>query len=475
MSTATDSGKLTRKRVRVILSPDKMHAKIVLAKPESKEPPYSREEITEALAANKVTFGIDEEAVSGALESGVFDDPITVATGKAFKKGDDTKFEYLFDTDPAHGPAEGSDGRIDYRQVSLIQNVKKDDVLARRTPPTDGEDGMGVNGEVLKAPRGRDLEFKNGDNTVVSEDGLELRAKVDGTVVMAHGKISVKDVMSIDSDIDFNVGNIDTVGSIRVSGSVKTGFTLKAQGNIEVAGNVEDATIEAAGNVLIKGGFFGGGDGLIKATGDVVVKYAEGQRIVSGGRITVGGELLNCRVQARDKVVIKGKKGKIVGGQVSAGKEVRSAVIGSEAATPTKVKIQLDEEAMRQYQEVLQEADRLGKDSERVKQQLYKLYKVQMDGKLPPDAKQALAQLEEFQKNVPNALEALKKKKLELEKKFEKFRDACVTVDERIFPGVQVYFGIVYREMSEEKDRCKLVLDGNQVFMTRHGGGDSED
>jgi uncharacterized protein (DUF342 family) len=155
MSTATDSGKLTRKRVRVILSPDKMHAKIVLAKPESKEPPYSREEITEALAANKVTFGIDEEAVSGALESGVFDDPITVATGKAFKKGDDTKFEYLFDTDPAHGPAEGSDGRIDYRQVSLIQNVKKDDVLARRTPPTDGEDGMGVNGEVLKAPRGR--------------------------------------------------------------------------------------------------------------------------------------------------------------------------------------------------------------------------------------------------------------------------------------------------------------------------------
>jgi hypothetical protein len=475
MATSTDSGKLTRKRVRVMVAPDKLTAKVVLARPEAKEPGYTREEIVEALKAARVSFGIDEEAVGAAIEGGVWDEPIVVAQGTPFKKGADTQFEYLFETDPTHGPTEGEDGRIDYRQVTLIQNVAKGDVLARRTPPTDGEDGMGVNGEILKAPRGRDLEFKYGDNTMVSEDGLELLAKLDGTVVMTHGKVSVKDVMSVDSDLDFNVGNIETAGSIRISGNVKTGFAIKAQGNIEIGGNVEDATVEAGGSVLVKGGFFGSGDGIIKSQGDVVIKYAESQRIVCGGRVTVGGELLNCRVIARDKVLVKGKKGKIVGGEVTAGKEVRCAVIGSEAATPTKVKIALDEELMRQYDEVRQESERLEADSKRVKQRLYELYKIQMSGKLPSQAEEALKKLEEFQRNVPQALEALKKKKLELDKKLEKFKDACVIIDEKIFPGVQVYFGIVYREMAEEKERCKLVLDGNQVFMTRHGGDTAED
>jgi len=130
---------------------------------------------------------------------------------------------------------------------------------------------------------------------------------------------------------------------------------------------------------------------------------------------------------------------------------------------------------MRQYDEVRQESERLEADSKRVKQRLYELYKIQMSGKLPSQAEEALKKLEEFQRNVPQALEALKKKKLELDKKLEKFKDACVIIDEKIFPGVQVYFGIVYREMAEEKERCKLVLDGNQVFMTRHGGDTAED
>jgi hypothetical protein len=41
--------------------------------------------------------------------------------------------------------------------------------------------------------------------------------------------------------------------------------------------------------VLVRGGFFGSGKGIIVAGGDVTVKYAENQKIRAGGTIYVGG------------------------------------------------------------------------------------------------------------------------------------------------------------------------------------------
>ena len=58
--------------------------------------------------------------------------------------------------------------------MKYIQNINKGGVLVRKTPPTDGANGKGVNGREVVAPRGRNIPFNNGENTRVSEDGLEL-------------------------------------------------------------------------------------------------------------------------------------------------------------------------------------------------------------------------------------------------------------------------------------------------------------
>ncbi len=457
----------TRRRIRVTVSKDYMKALIVIKKPEEGEPEISVEEVMEALSQASVTYGIDEAIVDYSVSQMEYEKPIEVALGQPPVKGTDSEFEYCFQTENRFQPQEGEDGRIDYRDMKYIQNINKDGVLVRMTPPTDGVSGKGVDGREIVAPRGRNIPFNNGENTRVSEDGLELTSTTDGAIVYARGRVSVKDVMTV-NDVDFNVGNIDAVGSLRVSGKICTGFTVNVGGNLEVSGNVEDAKIKVQGNILVRGGFNGAGAGEMHADGDITVKYAAGQKISAGGTVTVGGELLNCQVTAKENVIVKGRKGKIVGGEINAGKKIEAAVIGSEAGTVTSLTVAFDAEAMRQYHEARHEISRLKADEERVKENLVQLYKLQMAGKLNKQQQAGLEKLEEFKNSVPEALETLEKKKAEVEERLKKLRDSKIIATEVMYPGVKAHVGILVKEVDEEMKAVVLSQDGQRIVIEKH-------
>lgn len=465
--SSTESRRVTRRRVKVGVSKDKLTANIILSKPDPSEPPISADEVLQALSESEVTYGIDEGAIQEAIAENCYGQPIRVAAGEPMRRGDDTKFEYLFETEQHHSPIEGEDGRIDYRNMNFIQNVTKGSVLVKRTPPTEGVPGMTVTGERIAAPRGKDIPFRDGDNTVVSEDGCELMASADGAVVCHHGIVSVKDILVIDGDIDFNVGNIECVGSLKVTGKVHAGFEIRCGGNLEVNGNIEDCTIKAGGNILVRGGFFGSGEGSMVAEGDITVKYAQNQKMSAGGNLVVGGELVNCQVTAKERVIVKGRKGKIVGGETNAGKEIRASVIGSDAGTGTVLTVAYDAGLMRRYHEAVHEMERVAADSKRVKETLYSLYKLQMSGKLDAQQEQALAKLEEFQKSVPSALEQLEKRKVEVEARIRRLKDAMVVAEQRIYPGVKVHIGVLIKEIDEENRACVLTQDGFKVQLSK--------
>ncbi len=463
----TESRRLTRRRVKIGLSRDKLTANIILSKPEPSEPPLSIDEVIQALTEAGVKHGVDEGAARTAIDERRYGEPIPVASGDPMQRGQDAQFEYLFDTEQHHSPVEGEDGRIDYRNMNFIQNVTKGSVLVRRTPPTEGVPGMTVTGERIPAPRGKDIPFRDGDNTIVSEDGCELLANADGAVVSHHGIVSVKDVLVIDGNVDFKVGNIESVGSLKVTGKIDAGFKIRCGGNLEVNGNVEDCQIKADGNILVRGGFFGSGEGSMTAEGDITVKYAQNQKLSAGGNVIVGGELVNCQVSAKERVIVKGRKGKIVGGETNAGKEIRASVIGSDAATATVLTVAYDAGLMRRYHEATHEIERVNADLKRVKETLYGLYKLQMAGKLDAQQEEALAKLEQFQKSVPSALEQLEKSKAEVEAKIRRLKDARVVAERTIYPGVKVHIGVLIKEIEEERQACVLMQDGYKVQMLK--------
>jgi uncharacterized protein (DUF342 family) len=465
-ATTTETSK--RQRIRVTISKDRLSAMMAIKSSDPGNPEITVDDVMDALRGTGVVHGIHDDVVSKTVADKVWDTPIKVADGDPPIKGQDTKFEYFFNIDFLGAPQEDEDGRIDYRDINYIQNVEKGAVLVRRTLPTPGTNGKGVDGKEILAPRGRDLPIKNGANTNVSSDGLELTATVAGAIVFRNGTVSVKDVVVIDKDVDFNVGNIDCNGSVKVRGKIQSGFKLNVGGDLEVSGNVQDCYIDCRGNILIKGGCFGKGGGTIHADGDVVVKYAEGQRISSGNEIIVGGELLNCHVTAKERVWVKGKKGKIIGGEVKAGKEIRASLLGSDAGTKTVLQVAFDADLIQEYQNTLNEIERLEADKDRVKASLLELYRLQMDGKLSKPKEAVLKKLEDFQKSVPEVVKALEKKKGDIEEKLKQYKDAVIIVEDTIYPGVKAQFGIIYREINEAEKQCKLTLEGNQVIFSEY-------
>ncbi|MBU0983332.1 MAG: FapA family protein, partial [candidate division Zixibacteria bacterium] len=342
MATEAQTGTSTRPRITITVSKDAMSASLLLRTPSESEDDVTVAEILEELANAGVQFGVDEGAISKAVSELIFNTPITVASGLKPEKGVNSSFVYSFNTDADHRPKEDEDGNIDYKAINFIQNVEKGSVLVTKVPPTPGRTGMTVLGKELAGIDGRDLPFKNGANTKVSDDGTTLLATASGAVQYSYGTVAVKDVLTISGDVDHSVGNIDCLGSVKVTGSIMAGFTVRVDGDLEVNGNIQDCNIEVGGSIYVKGGFFGEGKGMMMAGGDITVKFAEGQRMIAGHDVNIGGEIINCQVLAKEHVTIKGKRGKIVGGEVKAGKKIRAAILGSDAGTPTHLTVGYD-------------------------------------------------------------------------------------------------------------------------------------
>jgi len=462
--TSTETTKASP--VRVVIAKDSMAAMMAITKPPTGGAEATMDNVKEAIKRVGLVHGIDWDAIENALAKQEWDTPVKIAAGTKPVKGNDATFEYTFETARNNSPEEDEDGRIDYRSLNFIQNVEEGQVLVVKTPPTDGIDGTSVKGTPVKAAGGRDLPFQSGKNTKISEDGLSLIATASGSIVLTRDGLSVNDVTSIRGDVDMKVGNIDCAGSVTVDGKINAGFHVDVGGNLDVRGNVHDCFINCKGNIIIKGGCYGKGEGKITAKGDIVLKYAEGIVIESEGNVTVGGELLNCQVTAGDKVDVCGKKGIIVGGAVYAGKEIKASNVGSDAGTISDIYVAYDADMMREYKETTQETDRVNADLQRVKKTLYELYRLQGDGKLDSNREDILKKLEEFQASVPNALQKLDETKKRLEARMREFQDAQIIIEDTIYPGVVVHFGVIYREFTDLQQTCKLTLEGNRVMVS---------
>lgn len=274
-----------------------------------------------------IVYGIKENTIRALLENPVHNQPIVIAEGVPMQPGDDAELHYLVNLSPSHQPTVDERGNVDYKNLNYIQNAHAGQILLRKTPPTAGRAGMSVFGREIPACPGRDRPIPLGTNTELSHDGLALVAKIDGTVGFKNNLISVYPSQQISGSIDSSIGNINCIGSLKIGKNITSGFQVHVGQDLEVGGHVEEADIVAGGNVLIRGGAFGGGKGTITAGGDVTVKFLENQKVRSDGTVYVGGEVLNCDVYADEAVLVQGKSGRIAGGSVAAKYAIRCAYL----------------------------------------------------------------------------------------------------------------------------------------------------
>lgn len=322
-------------RVQITFDPDGSLANMTLFPPKNGGRPITKQAVLDELALNGITTGIDEFDISDMIKEEVYETPVCVARMIPPKRGDNGSVAYRYSKTPKLKPKQDEFGVANYRELDTIVPIRKGDIIADITLPTEGEEGTNIFGKPLPASPGVPAKYSVGKNTGVSADGKSIVALVDGHIYYKNNSFVVEDTVTIKSDLDISVGNIDFFGDIRIRGNVLEGFAINAGRNVTIDGSVFGSTITAGGNVTIVSGAI---NANIKAEGNVSIGFCENAQITAKGNVS-SKQFAFCEVFCYGAVSTTGPRGVITGGKITSMHDVAAAVIGSEKYTPTEINI----------------------------------------------------------------------------------------------------------------------------------------
>ncbi|TVR91938.1 MAG: DUF342 domain-containing protein [Spirochaetaceae bacterium] len=318
------------------------------------------------LQSNDVVHGIKEEVIQAFVDNPTYREPMLVAEGTKPIDGHDAKIVMNFETDSRNFKLKETDGRVDFKELNLVQNVVEGQVLARKMPADEGTEGSTVTGKLLPAKPGGDARIDIGKNVRLSEDERTAYAEINGQVVMTGSKLNVEPVYVVNGDVSLKTGNIMFLGTVLVKGSVEDGFDVKASGNIEVIGSVGKCNLDAEGDIIVHQGVNGKSSALVRAGGSIWSKFIENATAEAGDRVVVSDGIINAHVTAQRKVICRGKRASIVGGVVRAAEEIDAKALGSVSGNETILEVGVDPKSKERLTELEEEKAVLTKQLEEV-------------------------------------------------------------------------------------------------------------
>ncbi|MEW6617944.1 MAG: FapA family protein [bacterium] len=433
-------------RVLVEVTHDEMKAYLTLNQE------VDEREIERELRRNEVFHNVNHELISYLLEKKEFGKPTLIAQATPPVHGEDAKLEYKFNLNNEIQLKEKENGRVDFKELGIINVVNSGQILVIKTPPTLGLPGMTVKGNEIYAKNGLDIPLPLGKNTELSEDGLKLLSKIDGQVVVRDNKIHIEPVFEVKGNVDYSTGNIDFPGSVFIAGSILDGFRVKCGGNIEVGGCIEKAYVEAEGNIIVGEGIIGKDEGIVKTPKNIYANFVEHGNIEAGEDVIVNESIRYSQVDAKKKVIVQGRIGVILGGKIRAGEEINVKVIGSVTGTPTIVETGslplLREEVEKLKQELISDEEKF-KGIEQGIKYLFDL-KEKMGNNFPEDKEKLLVQHIEAKNTLKEKLYTMSMALPLLEAEIHQAKEGKICAYKIVYPGVKISIRSVSLEVENE-------------------------
>jgi Predicted polymerase, most proteins contain PALM domain, HD hydrolase domain and Zn-ribbon domain len=454
------------------VSTDSMTAYLRI-KPAYLEQKISYEEIVDFLRQNGIEYGICEDAIRSFCEGGKFFSELICARGIPPVDGTDGVLNYNFNTDKGLKPKEREDGTVDFRDLGMVQNVSKGDVLCSITPSGTGTDGMDIYNHVVPFKQGRMPVLPVGSNTVVSEDQLSLLAEIDGCIEFLKTRVNVNDVFIVRGNVDSASGNIVTGGSVIVQGDVRAGFSVQAGQNITVRGMVEGAMLEARGSISISNGMNGMGKGTLKAGGNIVGKYFENAVLFSENDV-YADILMNCRVEVGGSILLKGQKASLIGGAYQVGKRIFLKNIGTAGNAITRIVIESkDLSALFAADKEKSDADVLNQKLANAQKELDEFQKtyenltaqLRQSGQSSEKSKLLLKSSILKKSQLTEAVEGIKKQVESFNKKANSLIDFNVVGTGIIYPGTKISIGPYSMNINTEYSNTKFYADQERIIF----------
>lgn len=424
--------------VIIELDKTKMSASLTFRADGPNPVPPTEREIVSAIKLSGIRCGISRKTLVEMLRSPRYDEPVVFARGREPENGRDAVIDYKVSTSRKEAvPKSLESGQVDFRNLDLIETVAEGALLAVKIPATEGVPGYNLLGETLKARPGKERLLKMGRNVVISEDGMQAFAAIDGAVTFNGDRVEVTPVIEIRGDVDYSVGNLDFSGSIIVHGAVLSGFVVRGGGDVIINGTVEAATVEAGGTLTIKGGVVGQDRAVLTAKGDVVARFLNETTVRAGGNVLTDGAILHCRVEAGGSVLASGKTGLISGGEIQARDGVLADVLGTSMGTRTEIVVGYDPELPAQAAEMENAIRERRERLETIQERLNGIQKVD-PSKLPKETQEALKKSLETAEHLSSEIAGMEERLVAMRESIERSRAATIKVANEIYPGVSV-------------------------------------
>ena len=464
----------------VEISEDEMKAYIYVLPPTQGGIDLSKDTIVAFLKNNRVVVGINEEYVSAFQDSPVYKENYLIAEGIAPKNGADAKIVYDFEVDNTHARLkESKSGQINFKELNLIENVVVGQPLAHKIPAERGQAGKTVTGKYLEATNGKDVQIPYGNNVELSDDGLTAIAKTSGQVLLIKNKINVEDVHVVEGDVSIKTGDFTFLGSVVITGNVDDGYSVKASGNIEVKGTVGAADLDAEGDIVVGQGIVGKNEGNIRAGKTLFSKFIQNTKKVEvGDMVIVSDGIMNSNVMANKKIICRGKKGNIIGGNLSASESISAKNIGSKSSgNDTVLSVGFDPKSKERLNFLLLKQEEDSRNLADVKLNLRSLEDIKKRrGGLPTGKEETYQQLQENKHVLETEVQRTEKEIEQIKTYLNSLKnDGRVSASGDVFTGVK----IVIRDVVEEvRSDCKAVtfyLDNSFIRYGKYQDDDAED
>lgn len=454
-----------RESYKLIISPNKMSAKIRFFSPSLKGEKMTKKELLDDLSFKGIKFGIKEEDIDSFFSARNYCEDILVAEGQEPRHGEDAYIEYYFNTDLKAKPTLKDDGSVDFFHLNTINHCHKDDIIARLFKEDPGEPGMNILGEKVKPRDVKKKVLKYGRNITISEDKLTMISQVDGHVTLVDDKVFVSDVLSVEN-VDNSTGNIDYEGSVQVNGNVCTNFSVTARGNIEVQGVVEGAFLKSGGDIIIARGINGMNKGILEARGNIIVKFMENTQAIAGGYVSAES-ILHSSVQAGTEITVSGKRGFITGGKVCATNTVTVKTLGSPMGADTIIEVGADPTVKMRIQDLQKDIAEAAKVTRSVQPLLAATQQKLARGiKLSPEQIQYMKSLIALNQAKTKEIKDKTEEMENIQDSLVNTAGAQVVVTGIVFPGTRICIGDLSMVVHNEMQYCKFIKSDGDVKMT---------
>jgi hypothetical protein len=406
-------------------------------------------------------IGLKEDELKSVLLNKYYNDKVCIAEGILPTQGKDGFIKYHFNLEKNLTPKVSIDGTVDYRELDIINNVNKGDILAEVISPKEGKNGYRVTGEIIPYKKGKNPILRYGKNVRLLDNGIYLAAEKDGLVECKDGKVIVSEIYEV-PNVDGKVGNIYFNGAVIVKGNALNGFQIKADGDVEVKGVVEGAYIENSGDVIVRQGIQGYNRLTVKTNGGVTTKFVENS-IIKVNRSVTAEAIMHSEITARENIVVIGKKGLIVGGICRAGKEIKAKTIGSTMATTTILEVGVDPSVKGKYEQLKNSIGIIEVNLDKISKSLNLLDKLKKANRLDDKKMEMYVKLLKTKDNLTEELKYLKEEYAITKEKVENLSKGRIKVEDVIYPGVRINIGNSTYFVRDEMKRCTFYREEGEI------------